>query len=108
MAGYSYLSVMSSRVVDKIDPFLNKASIRGRKQKRSQGSSHYRTKGPTELTALPHLKGEKICSVCRIDTIGIKLDCREYFVQILPCDTSHACWGGNSVNSACRQIKLKG
>ena len=49
---------MSSRVVDKIDPFLNKASIRGRKQKRSQGSSHYRTKGPTELTALPHLKGE--------------------------------------------------
>ena len=55
---------MSSRVVDKIDPFLNKASIRGRKQKRSQGSSHYRTKGPTELTALPHLKGEEICGTC--------------------------------------------
>lgn len=49
---------MSSRVVDKIDPFQNKASIRSRKQKRSQGSSHYRTKGPTELTALPQLKGK--------------------------------------------------
>ena len=47
-----------SRVVDKIDPFQNKASIRSRKQKRSQGSSHYRTKGPTELTALPQLKGK--------------------------------------------------
>ena len=44
--------------VDRIDPFHNKASIKGRKQKRSQGSSHYRTKGPSELQALPQLKGE--------------------------------------------------
>ena len=48
---------MASKVVDRIDPFHNKASIKGRKQKRSQGSSHYRTKGPTELQALPQLRG---------------------------------------------------
>jgi len=47
---------MTSKVVDRIDPFHNKASLKGRKQKRSQGSSHYRTKGPTELVALPQLK----------------------------------------------------
>ncbi|KAK2163254.1 hypothetical protein LSH36_83g04017 [Paralvinella palmiformis] len=47
---------MTSKVVDRIDPFHSKASIKGRKQKRSQGSSHYRTKGPSELTALPQLK----------------------------------------------------
>lgn len=47
---------MTSKVVDRIDPFLNKASIKGRKQKRSQGSSHYRSKGLSELTALPQLK----------------------------------------------------
>ncbi len=50
---------MTSKAVDRIDPFHNKASIKGRKQKRSQGSSHYRTKGPSELTALPQLKGVK-------------------------------------------------
>ena len=49
---------MSGRgIVDKIDPFTSKASVKSRKQKRSQGSSHYRTKGPTELVALPQLKG---------------------------------------------------
>ena len=42
---------------DSINPFLSKASIKSRKQKKSQGSSHYRSKGPTELTALPQLKG---------------------------------------------------
>lgn len=47
---------MATKVVDKIDPFHTKASIKGRKQKRSQGSSHYRTKGQTELQALPQLK----------------------------------------------------
>ena len=49
---------MTSKAVDRIDPFHNKASIKGRKQRRSQGSSHYRTKGATELIALPLLKGE--------------------------------------------------
>ena len=48
--------IMSSQ---RFDPFQNKASIKGRKQKRSQGSSHYRTKGPSELQALPQLKGEE-------------------------------------------------
>ena len=48
---------MSSRaVVDRIDPFTSKASIKSKKQKRSQGSSHYRTKNAPELQALPHLK----------------------------------------------------
>ncbi|XP_013398866.1 serine/threonine-protein phosphatase 2A 56 kDa regulatory subunit epsilon isoform isoform X2 [Lingula anatina] len=46
---------MSAKIVDRIDPFTNKASIK-RKQKRSQGSSHYRTKDHSELTALPQLK----------------------------------------------------
>jgi serine/threonine-protein phosphatase 2A regulatory subunit B' len=51
---------MSSRaVVDHIDPFTSKASIKSKKQKRSQGSSHYRTKNAPELQALPHLKGKK-------------------------------------------------
>ena len=48
---------MTSKVADRIDPFHSKASIKGRKQKRSQGSSHYRSKGPAELQALPQLKG---------------------------------------------------
>lgn len=47
---------MTSKVVDRIDPFHSKASIKGRKQKRSQGSSHYRSKGPAELTPLAQLK----------------------------------------------------
>ncbi|KAI0223664.1 Serine/threonine-protein phosphatase 2A 56 kDa regulatory subunit epsilon, partial [Lamellibrachia satsuma] len=47
---------MTSKVADRIDPFHSKASIKGRKQKRSQGSSHYRSKGPAELQALPQLK----------------------------------------------------
>ncbi|CAD5122883.1 DgyrCDS11283 [Dimorphilus gyrociliatus] len=38
------------------DPFLNKISVKTRKQKRSQGSSHFRNKGQTELTPLPILK----------------------------------------------------
>lgn len=39
------------------DPFLNKITVKARKQKRSQGSSHFRNKGQTELTPLPILKG---------------------------------------------------
>ena len=49
-----------SGVVDRIDPFISKASIKSKKQKRSQGSSHYRTKNAPELQALPHLKGKYI------------------------------------------------
>ena len=48
---------MASKIVDKIDPFHNKALIKSRKQKRSQGSSHYRSPGTSELQALPQLKG---------------------------------------------------
>ncbi|XP_076463741.1 serine/threonine-protein phosphatase 2A 56 kDa regulatory subunit epsilon isoform-like isoform X2 [Babylonia areolata] len=47
---------MSTKVVDRIDPFSTKASIKSKKQKRSQGSSHYRTKNAPELQALPQLK----------------------------------------------------
>ena len=42
--------------VDRIDPFA-KRSLK-KKQKKSQGSSRYRTGGDQELQALPSLKGE--------------------------------------------------
>lgn len=51
---------MSARVVDRIDPFTSKATIKSKKQKRSQGSSHYRTKNAPELQALPQLKGKAV------------------------------------------------
>lgn len=47
---------MTSKVLDMIDPFTSKAAIKSKRQKRSQGSSHYRTKNAPELQALPHLK----------------------------------------------------
>ena len=43
--------------MDRIDPFA-KRSLK-KKQKKSQGSSRYRTGGDVELTALPLLKGKK-------------------------------------------------
>ena len=43
--------------VDRIDPFA-KRSLK-KKQKRSQGSSRYRTGGDQELQALPLLKGRQ-------------------------------------------------
>lgn len=46
----------AAKIVDKIDPFQNRALIKSRKQKRSQGSSHYRTCNTSELQALPQLK----------------------------------------------------
>ena len=52
-----FANEMASKIVDKIDPFQNKALIKSRKQKRSQGSSHYRSPGTSELQALPQLKG---------------------------------------------------
>lgn len=42
--------------MSKCDPFRSKNEFKVKKQKRSQGSSHYRPKAPTELTALPLLK----------------------------------------------------
>ncbi|CAH8483468.1 unnamed protein product [Heterobilharzia americana] len=45
-----------SKEVPKLDPFRTKAELKGKKQKRSQGSSHYRPKAPTELTRLPAFK----------------------------------------------------
>ena len=53
----------SGTFVDRIDPFA-KRSLK-KKQKKSQGSSRYRTGGDVELTALPLLKGQFI-SVLRI------------------------------------------
>lgn len=47
----------SGTFVDRIDPFA-KRSLK-KKQKKSQGSSRYRTGGDVELTALPLLKGKK-------------------------------------------------
>ena len=48
---------MSGKITDRIDPFTAKATIKGKKQKRSQGSSHYRPNTAPELQALRHLKG---------------------------------------------------
>ncbi|KAM7534961.1 hypothetical protein Aperf_G00000094344 [Anoplocephala perfoliata] len=42
--------------MSKCDPFRSKTEFKGKKQKRSQGSSHYRPKAPTELTPLPPLR----------------------------------------------------
>ena len=47
----------SGTFVDRIDPFA-KRSLK-KKQKKSQGSSRYRTGGDVELTALPLLKGKE-------------------------------------------------
>ncbi len=44
--------------IDKIDPFKHQRSLK-KKQKKSQGSSRYRTGGDQELQALPLLKGRK-------------------------------------------------
>lgn len=43
-------------MAERIDPFTAKASVKSKKQKRSQGSSHYRANTAPELQALPHLK----------------------------------------------------
>ena len=48
---------MTTKMADRIDPFTAKASVKSKKQKRSQGSSHYRANTAPELQALPHLKG---------------------------------------------------
>lgn len=45
-----------SKEYTKPDPFRIKQEIKGKKQKRAQGSSHYRPKAPTELTVLPYFK----------------------------------------------------
>lgn len=47
---------MSAKIVDKIDPFEKRQPIKSRKQKKSQGSSQYRTKDAAEISALPQLK----------------------------------------------------
>ena len=44
--------------IPKVDPFRVKNELKAKKQKRSQGSSHYRPKAPTELTPLGSLKGK--------------------------------------------------
>ncbi|CAG5117547.1 unnamed protein product [Candidula unifasciata] len=47
---------MSAKLADRIDPFTAKAAVKSKKQKRSQGSSHYRANTAPELQALPYLK----------------------------------------------------
>ena len=67
----------SGTFVDRIDPFA-KRSLK-KKQKKSQGSSRYRTGGDVELTALPLLKGKFIsvlhkCWHCLSSSIFIVLE----------------------------------
>ena len=68
---------MSGKITDRIDPFTAKATIKGKKQKRSQGSSHYRPNTAPELQALPHLKGELINLMLeRRQDSGLYLQCQ--------------------------------
>ena len=55
------LITMSSggTIVDRIDPFAKRQSLK-KKQKKSQGSSRYRTGGDVELTQLPLLNGKLV------------------------------------------------
>ena len=69
----------SGTFVDRIDPFA-KRSLK-KKQKKSQGSSRYRTGGDVELTALPLLKGQFISvfavfafnQIYSIGTVSVRL-----------------------------------
>jgi len=83
---------MASKIVDKIDPFQNKALIKSRKQKRSQGSSHYRSPGTSELQALPQLKGTVrmltgsfFCQVCLKTARCHRLPQNAYSYESLIC-----------------------
>ena len=69
----------SGTFVDRIDPFA-KRSLK-KKQKKSQGSSRYRTGGDVELTALPLLKG-KNCQVVQSSSFFIRLAQIVKFVSI--------------------------
>ena len=54
-----FWAIMSAGpAVDKIEPFGKKSSLRKGKQKKSQGSSKYRTKNTVELQPLALLKGK--------------------------------------------------
>ncbi|CAH1793263.1 unnamed protein product [Owenia fusiformis] len=57
---------MTSKVVDRIDPFSSKTSVKSKKQKRSQGSSHYRTIVQSELQALALLKDTQASEQCEL------------------------------------------
>ena len=65
----------SGTFVDRIDPFA-KRSLK-KKQKKSQGSSRYRTGGDVELTALPLLKGKdsqvQLVKFGRISNISVSV-----------------------------------
>lgn len=75
---------MSTKITDRIDPFTAKATVKSKKQKRSQGSSHYRANTAPELQALPHLKGV-LCF-----TYWVNLVFRYTFVYISVVTT--LCW----------------
>ena len=60
----------SGTFVDRIDPFA-KRSLK-KKQKKSQGSSRYRTGGDVELTALPLLKGQLVSLIYLIEFVLLK------------------------------------
>jgi hypothetical protein len=81
---------MSARAVDRIDPFTSKASVKSKKQKRSQGSSHYRTKNAPELQALPQLKGKahpiSLILIYYIDWYYYELTARTKFMFIKESD----------------------
>ena len=46
-----------SKDISKLDPFRVKNELKLKKMKKSQGSSHYKPKAPTELTPLSSFKG---------------------------------------------------
>ena len=60
-------STGSGTFVDRIDPFAKKSLKK--KQKKSQGSSRYRTGGDVELTALPLLKGRQAMNAQQAENI---------------------------------------
>ena len=60
----------SGTFVDRIDPFA-KRSLK-KKQKKSQGSSRYRTGGDVELTALPLLKGQLMSVLNHVESVPVK------------------------------------
>ena len=75
----------SGTFVDRIDPFA-KRSLK-KKQKKSQGSSRYRTGGDVELTALPLLKG-KNSQVVQSSSFFIRLAQLVKFVRIFNISVS--------------------
>lgn len=61
---------MSLKDGSKVDPFRVKNELKAKKQKKSQGSSHYKPKAPTELTQLTCLKGKSFALFIFLAILG--------------------------------------